>query len=111
MVTWRLKSYADECALSDKDAEFHAAFQREDGETERSFYKRVMDLHALCRYIHSRIYVRSRFLQGLWWQARFGARNLVAEHRTAAIENVVNAGQRAKDHQLRLSAACFEQQA
>lgn len=45
MVTWLLHSYADAYELSDKDAEFQAASQSEDGETEREFYRRLMDLY------------------------------------------------------------------
>lgn len=80
MVNSLLMMYASECSLSDMDMEFHAASQREEGEDENEFFEKLMDLHALCGYIHTTNYVRSRFLQGLSRKVRFSVRIHVAHY-------------------------------
>jgi len=77
LVNWLLRKYADEQSLSDQDALFHAASQRDD-ETESEYYVRLRGLRRLCGYIHTEGQMKSRFMQGLWWEVRADVR----EHNT-----------------------------
>ena len=73
LVNWRLRKYADEQSLSNQDALFHAASQ-EDDEVESEYYVRLRGLRRLCGYIHTEGQMKSRFMQGLWWEARADVR-------------------------------------
>lgn len=94
LVNWLLRKYADEQRLSDQDAEFHQAAQK-DNETETQYFQRLTALRRLCGYIHTASQLKSRFIQGLWWEVRADAR----EYNTPAmaIEILVQYAQRKGD--------------
>jgi len=77
LINWLLRKYADEQALSDKDALFHGAAQGAD-ETENDYYVRLRGLRRLCGYIHTKGQMKSRYMQGLGWEIRADVR----EHNT-----------------------------
>jgi hypothetical protein len=73
LVNWLLRQYADEQLISDQEAVFNRASQR-DAETETQFYQRLAGLRRLCGFIHTSSQLKSRFIQGLWWEVRSEAR-------------------------------------
>jgi len=67
LVTWLLRSYADESLLAAKVQEFNSASQ-ENGDEESAFYSRLRRLNSECRYIHRFGPMKGRFLSGVQWE-------------------------------------------
>ena len=77
LVNLLLRNYADEESLSDQDAPFQGAAQEGD-ETEIDFQERIRELRRLCGYIHTEGQMKSRYMQGPWWEVLTDARKQYA---------------------------------